>query len=1099
MTLRAQLLVIPCVSFAARARLASGSGVLTPIELLTLRAIGLGLDRVDILAQTMGLGTRVVLDLIYDFWLKGYVVVDTAAARVWLAGDAAERFKTGSLEQLATAENNLEEVPLVQELVTGAVLPHVGRNQPVGPPSALVPTEQTGLSLERVQRAELLFAVRKQVEHQSRSQGRPLSVQEAWVEPEQLIVEATGPDSVVQQRRFIPVWADIRWDSDASRLGFTIVEAPDLPPSLRHTLGHRLSELARRMPEQWFFKRLRQEMERAPAADEHFSGPDHVARLVQVVDGLGSTDPGVVDARHRQLCDHWSEACGQIQERSRRAAETVLVAGYERHGAEILRLIDGSVRQLVLGNPWISFEALIRPQPGSKDSWFDVLERALARGVQVFLLWGIGGDDTLHERVRNALVDLSSRHAGRLVFSRRSSSIHAKFVVRDAHEALITSFNFLQPSPVEDSVELGALVRAREPDTGPAAVHDLLVWSKNAFPDYFAAQRILTVAHDFGAAEPRPVEVPPVPELPPAAVRSIADGRPSPEIVHWEQAWRATAAHMQRLLDTSAPEIVDLLIDRDHRALLWQALNDSRARLAVLSDRLGVDVVTDRFVRALRKRLDEGVPCVFLYRREGVSDREDGPASRLRQEATRAAPLCRLVEAMSHAKVLITDDEVAIGSFNFLSYGGDYAGHGRERAELSFRIRSADVVEQVLSLLDTRWPDAFAPLRGRNAAPAPADVVHLPPKLQPLFGLVRAPRTDDALCEWFAASEDRWRELAELERSGVSADALHRAMAAAVATAVDIDDGPAIRWRARLALARWQEQDFIGSVLLLPDAGHPDCVLRPWLARLGAAVTGARSLDEELPDQLFDASRAEATAAAALLLVEVLCHGHMHRAELLEQLEPRLSGVAAAWPGAVARFCRDAGFRPLPLDLLRRASSNEQHRRAVAGARDDFRRDLEAAETVSFRFTIGEHTWRRLKLEGYLLGELRLALDAEDPRRLTRYFSSISDAEHHVERLMDEASHEERTEHEDRIDEPKRSACIKRLRRAVASARAWVDETASEPLAVAEAAVLAACAPLRRALDRCRLHEDDEQHPLIAAALRFARGHLQPLFDSEVP
>src|SRR5690606_15627604 len=127
----------------------------------------------------------------------------------------------------------------------------------------------------------------------------------------------------------------------------------------------------------------------------------------------------------------------------------------------------------------------------------------------------------------------------------------------------------------------------------------------------------------------------------------------------------------------------------------------------------------------------------------------------------------------------------------------------------------------------------------------------------------------------------------------------------------------------------WQEQDFIGSVLLLPDAGHPDCVLRPWLARLGAAVTGARSLDEELPDQLFDASRAEATAAAALLLVEVLCHGHMHRAELLEQLEPRLRRRRG-----LARRCRPIlPRRRVPAAAARSAAQGLEQRAAPARGR----------------------------------------------------------------------------------------------------------------------------------------------------------------------
>lgn len=64
MRLRGQLIVLPCVSFGARARLATDSGAVTPIELVALRGIAAGLDDVQSLSQLVGLGQRPTLDLI---------------------------------------------------------------------------------------------------------------------------------------------------------------------------------------------------------------------------------------------------------------------------------------------------------------------------------------------------------------------------------------------------------------------------------------------------------------------------------------------------------------------------------------------------------------------------------------------------------------------------------------------------------------------------------------------------------------------------------------------------------------------------------------------------------------------------------------------------------------------------------------------------------------------------------------------------------------------------------------------------------------------------------------------------------------------------
>lgn len=1092
MKLRAQTVVLPCVSFPVKVRLVARSGTLTPIEFLGLRAIGQGIDDVDSLSQVIGLGTRPTLDLIYDFWLKGHVVVDTTQGRVRLARNVAVAAENGRLAELETAENSIEKVSLVQELVSGSILPLAGGHSIEGPPSSLVPTERSGLVLDGVTRVELLDAVQREVQRQSKQRERDLVVQEAWVEPHHLI---STLEAAPLERRYLSLLADVQLDPDSGRLLFDIIDAPDLTPSVRRSVARGLSLLAERLPRHLFFKRLRQELERIPTTEPDAPQEDALARLKRAVSALGATDPGVLASRHEQLVEHFDDACEEVRAGSSTEARVRLVAGYESQEVEIRRLITSAERQLVLGNPWVTFDALLDPSPTMEESWFDLIQSALARGVSIFLLWGISPDAKLDRRVRSALLDLSAKYPGRLVHSPKSSTIHAKLVVRDAHEALITSFNYLNPPRTRNSLELGVLVTGWVHNEAPAAVLDLLEWCRDRFPEYQAAQRMLLLPTDLGAVESAPPMLPRIPEPPGPGPGSLgtAGGVSSAAILHWAQSWHAVAEQL-RHARSAYRHAVELVVDREHREALWRALRESRARLAVLSDRLSVDVVTDRFIRALRTRLDDGVSSVFLFRREGASDRDDGPASRLREEARRVPSLCHLVEAQSHAKVLVSDDEVLIGSFNFLSYGGDYGSGSRERSELSIRVRNAETTEETLAILGAQWPGSFTLLVDRRPPPTenPTTLPHVP-RLQPLFQVMQDPNGGgEEVLRWFEDVKEPWRDVEGLEKAGVPPDALYRAAAAALAGAANVNDHEALAWRAKLALWRWQELDFVGSALLVPDAGHGEGGLAPWLARLGAFVAGAGALEVVLPSSMSEVSIAEATSAASLLAVAILQQGgESTLLDILERLAPRLTQPAAAWPAAIRGFHGQI-FQPLPMDLLRRMANDEQHKVETTAAKSAFARDLATAENVGFRFQVGEHTWQRLKQPGQLLGELRLAHDTNDPVRLERYLAEHGDPE----RLMDEASHAVRDHHVDQIVGPKRIVCVKRLRRAVETAHAWVALAQHHAPSATEARILEACEPLRRALDRLRC-EPLEDDPVVGPALRFSRERLAPLFDAE--
>lgn len=1079
MRLRAQPITIPCVAFDVRARLSEGVE-LTPVERITLKAIGAGLDSVADLAGALALNQRLVLDLIYDFWLKGYVVLDHDTERVTLAGEAERACETGDWSRLASAENNLEKIHLLQELVSGAVLPDIGRKSPQGPDSALVPTIMTGLELDVIKQQGLLDALKDAVARTTRRHsGRALTVREAWVDPDQILDEQRRRGA--HERRFLSLLADVIREPVSGDLTFELVDAPEISPTIRRAIEKQLTALSRRFPVHLFFKRLHERLD-GEAHDEHRDREDALQHLARAVQDLDEVDPGVLAQRHAALIELHGEVSSELAALTQAQAEVRLLRGYTAHDMAIRTMLETAERQVVMGNPWISLPALVEPGPDGA-SWFDLLQRALTRGVQIVLFWGIATDSVLVPPVRNALAQLREQHQHRFVWSTRPSVLHAKFVVRDASEALLTSYNFFDPSQRAESLELGLAVTGRARGQTTTAILDLLQWARDAFPDHQLGRRILVLAEELGACEPVTPGVP-APICP--EVEGSLELR-GPALRHWARAWQETVAHLHAQ-QYALRHRAELLVDRMHRKALARALRHTEHRLVILSDKLSIDVVNDRFVADLRHRLAQGASCALLYRRQGATDSAAGPEARI-QQLVDEHPNLSLINDESHAKLLVSDNEVVIGSFNFLSYSGDYARAGRgERTELSVRLEDPDVAQQILAVLAERWPRAFTPLAAQHHRPAePLQVLGpAPAALQPLFRELQ--RSDDrgsVLLRWFTGRDAPWSDLDTLRDAGISEALLAQAVGAALAGATVLVDDDARRWQRWLAEHRWRSGDFIGSALLLPPGPPGPNHLPRWLAEAGAAVQAFLPL-------VSPAREGSHHAAALLAIADLLLHGSDRFISFFDPVAD-LPRPLRLWVSG-ARDYHSVTSEPLPLPLLTRMASAQQQQQTVHDTRDRLRRALESAEQVGFRFRIGQHTWERLQTRDHFLGQLRAALEADDASALARYLTDLDRAGSTLEALMDEASFAVLHSHQHRIDEPKRSVCLKRLQFAHDAARLWVEHAASQALQPADRRLLAACWQLRRALaDLPATTLDGFAEPVR----KFLHARLQPLFDAE--
>jgi len=144
----------------------------------------------------------------------------------------------------------------------------------------------------------------------------------------------------------------------------------------------------------------------------------------------------------------------------------------------------------------------------------------------------------------------------------------------------------------------------------------------------------------------------------------------------------------------------------EHPALLRHAIQEADQRVLIVSPWIRRAVVSDGFVRAVRKAIGRGVTFYVGY---GLGESDDGEAEwdkAARLELERVAKesdrfiLKRLGD--THAKVLIKDsDFFVISSFNWLSFRGN--PHQTFREEWGTYVGVRDVVEEYANRMLERF------------------------------------------------------------------------------------------------------------------------------------------------------------------------------------------------------------------------------------------------------------------------------------------------------------------------------------------------------------------------------------------------------------
>lgn len=943
-------LYVPCDCITVEVRVGFGDG-LSAMEQIALRVIDAlardrrersahghdgGITSAERLAQILGLGLRVTLDLLHDLWRKQYVVLDFESGEVLTTAKVADAIRQGTLESLPGAELGEDSVELMVDRLTGAVWPQGGSLRPLLPGYAVEVEQDDGL-ITRVPGSELVASLERVLQRRNRERHGGGAARDAS------LVQPSGPPDLhpnavdrrprvqsyrlgkggvapIGDQRWIPLDVTVEEDADNGGVAVTVIDR-DYPSARRAAAGARLTQLVAEQPASKVAGTLRGTARRAlvnpPALDTL------LADLTHAVHKLPTVPAGRRLQRHLELCDDARLCAAMTDNRIRAEVSAELVTG-DRQLDRVTEVIASAERQLVLCTPSLGHLEWSRVE--------EAVEHLLDKGVQVLVLWGANQQDSLPKHVHTAMMRLVRREgAGLFLLPETSASVRVGAVVADDRAALLTSRPVLMPSRAGHAPAV--MIRSTD-GHGSAAVRDLLSWVGRTVPDGWTSRLVLISEDEFATKGQVPV-LPDPPGLPLAPDEQGASGQ---TVRAWYEAWQGYAAALALRLRSRSRPSAELVEDAAHSDLLWQAARGARHRLLVATERLDEKIVDERFLTHLTERLNEGVHVTVSS--PSLAPDRGGPAEELHRLA-RAHP-GRLVLSRTAGRVLVRDDEVVVGSFDFLQRGRREASRPRHRrqAELGLRMKDPRLADEVC--------DHFRTAAAAGPAPAdrPAPLSRRPPIAAPHSDPLRTSGGDidvllarQRLVEQFRPGLEGSRRMrAELARAAdpwallesiyaATDDALREAaVAQCLVDHADRADPQTLPiWRHRLVELRWQAGDFFAAAALRRLDPSPGSRPTPHLAAIAAAfggpLTGAALTEVLVEAELQPGERA---AVHAIAVAELLRSGDADSAAVVVELAGAATAGWQAFGEALLTAWRDSHQRALE-PVVRRATDNDRH------------------------------------------------------------------------------------------------------------------------------------------------------------------------------
>ena len=989
-------LALPCRLVSLQLQLAPEES-LSGLENLVTRAILLGRDTMDDLADLFSLSPRIVSDVVTTMWEKGFIVVEDDENQRLDVSDAARASLTRTGE--VVSERRIMSREFVFEPLTRRVL---GHNDPsvvrwAAVDSVSVPSD-AGVSAEDVPEEDLIRAVQKELDR-SRVMGNRDHVLRVGFGNRLL----RPPDRL----RWLHVRVRIGHDARSHRYLVT-VDDDRWEEGAREQLGSALESLLEQAPDSRFAKQLRER------AVEHSSEPETIESLFAELRGaLGTVHPEDADGwedAHRDVVALTERIDGRLAELRRDQVEAMIVANEAAVDWAVSQLVTQSRKQLILVVPDIVY--------GRLNPWLDSLRAALNRKVRLYVLWGRGDDESLSEAVVTALRrDLGHEFPGQVTIAQQSCRTEACLLVQDDERVLVTSHSLF--GDVRENNRLGCLIEAPPAAECPArAVADLLLWCRRTFPDPRTQRQILVHEQDFG----RP---------PPAAHghKRIAGDLPKALDPGTNAAGVASyRAGVQRVLLALSEDFKEVMVgtaaravtDGELRPLYWDLLRSAVWRFVVVDDRIDFRVADPSMAQAVRDchaRAD-----VQLVHPRPSHLKSEEPFGRLGQG--RDAVPVRSEHA--RARVVIADNATLIGSFSPLADGeGRFRRMGERLSQVGVLIDSVELSTEMAGQLSA-VPNA--------RPPEPLPIEAIPPEALDLDLLKQVGRTTDGyqIAELIRSRPpeggDYWAMLDGWEQLGVPVPQLRAAVAAVLrlpALHLGGDDAVAAearhraRWVGWLIRDAWHRRAFVEAALLAPLDGtrSPLAVTATLAAALEIGPLG--SLGSESAIELWlsgletGLDTGLAVVATAGRIAECLIWSDPDGAEAAETFKSWLPPAWLAFAKAVADH-----YDPQEGGVPRHTMMYEQSRRSLLAGlekeREEILHNIQRLKEVRHRFTFpaGRVLYRNLLGPGGLLtvlGETAGAglravaeLEADLPQDVQGFLDRIIDVARNSDRGIDE-------------------------------------------------------------------------------------------------
>jgi phosphatidylserine/phosphatidylglycerophosphate/cardiolipin synthase-like enzyme len=688
-----QQALLPCRRFDVLVTYHAFDG-LTPLEANALRAIAAGARSLDVLVEHLGIPQRLVLDVCIDLLAAGALEIDGDGSLV-ASATTLERIrswqspKAGWEASFSTsAAPPPAVVPLMQEMVSGQVFRAIPRQSDFRRGLHMLPVAPDLAPLDAMGRTELLAAVLARPIRLAASTPatdvddfRPRRTRVGEVRMRRIDVGSV-PARPALYTSIQHVQVDVAGtlvDEDMPPR-FAVLGPDTIPAAVRQRIGTALAALwdrgSGRGPGQ-VFDVLRFDTTEEEAFSVRAELPD--AAVDRLDAALAAVGPAAEVADHEHLLALERDAGAAVLRAVGACAGAALVDGSDAHHDALREALETASEQVVVACPWV--RRLDDPNVR------EMFRRAIERGIRVGIIWGIAADEPLPGGLVLLRDELAPQHRGRLRFAERASRSHAKVIVCDHSWAIVTSSNFLSSSPGRVTSELGMRLSSPPPrldpdpsDTRVASSHpitEVLRWTRSAVPDYRIARDLIDSPVLFGlsSALRRVAEPPPI--IPPNTL-------PLAQKL-WRNEWKKRVAEFREQLDRARPYAMPV-DSASHRDLLFDAIATARRHVLIESPSVAQAGTSAPFVEAVLEARQRGVEIAIRF-----GDREPAGPEGDSRWARLAAAGVRMIEADTHAKLLVCDDWSLVTSFNLLSF------EGRRRRELGIQVIHAELAERIAS------------------------------------------------------------------------------------------------------------------------------------------------------------------------------------------------------------------------------------------------------------------------------------------------------------------------------------------------------------------------------------------------------------------